>query len=123
MASREIEISVAPRYVLRGHEAPSGAFLREGAVSSVRAESPDRRFAVALDLAGHPTYDEYRFELIDRDGEVLWSGRRPGASVLGDDGTSVSIRGLDPGPFRLRVMGLKVAGDKLLAEHLLRIEP
>lgn len=121
VASRAVEISIAPRYVLRGHETPGGAFLREGAASSVRAESPDHRVTMALDLAGHPPYDEYRFELIDREGKVLWSGRRPGASVLGDDGTSVSIRGLEPGLYRLRIAGLPAGSP--LAEYLLQIEP
>lgn len=122
VASREIEVSVAPRYVLRGQEAPGGPFLREGAVSSVRAKTRDHRVAVALDLAGHPAYDEYRFELIGRDGKALWSGRRPGDSVLGDAGTSVSIRGLDPGSYRLRVAGVKPAGSEPVAEYLLSVE-
>jgi hypothetical protein len=38
--------------------------------------------------------------------------------VLGDDGTSVKIRGLDPGHYRLRVAGLKPDGGEPLAESL-----
>lgn len=114
VASREIEVSMAPRYVLRGHEAPGVTVLREGEAVSVRAQSPDHRIAVALDLSGLPVQDEYRFELIDSKGKVLWNGRRPGESVLGDDGTAVSIRGLDPGLYRLRIAGL--------AEYLLAVQ-
>lgn len=119
MALREIEVSVAPRYVLRGHEASAVPVLRAGEVSSVRA-SPDHRIAVAIDLAGHPASEEYRFELIDSKGKALWSGRRLGASVLGDDGTSVSIRGLGPGLYRLRI---KADGGTPVAEYPIRIEP
>jgi len=122
VASQQIEVSVAPRYVLRGHEAPGGAFLREGEAGSVRAETPDHPLAVAFDLAGHPPYGDYRFELIDRDGKVLWSGRRPGESVLGDDGTSVSIRGLHPGRYRLQIAGLKPDGSEPLAEYTFVVE-
>ena len=51
VASRQIEVSVAPRYVLRGHEDPGSAFLRGGGVENrVRMPSRDHRFALALNL-------------------------------------------------------------------------
>lgn len=122
-AAQEIEVSVAPRFVLRGQEAPGGSFLRAGgAVNPVRKPPQEDRFTVALSLAGQPVYDEYRLELVDRDGKVLWAGRRPGHSLLGDDGTSVSFGGLGPGLYRLRIEGLRPDRDELLAEYLLRIE-
>jgi hypothetical protein len=53
---------------------------------------------------------------------VLWSGRRPGRSLLGDAGTSVSMNGLVPGVYRLRIEGLRPDRTELLAEYLLRVE-
>lgn len=116
-ASQDIEVSVAPRFALRGHETPE--LLREGEPHPVpRAD----RFVVALSLADHPAFGEYRFELVDRGGEVLWTGRRPGSSVLGDAGTSVSIQGLDPGRYRLRIEGLRADRGERLAEYTLEVE-
>lgn len=118
-----IELSVAPRYVLRGHQAPASGLLRgDGAVNPVRMPPPGGRLTVALSLADHPVFEEYRLELVDRDGEVLWSGHRPGRALLGDAGTSVSIKGISLGRYRLRIEGLSPDGGDLLAEYLLEIE-
>jgi hypothetical protein len=68
-------------------------------------------------------YGEYRLELMDRDGELLWAGRRPGKALLGDAGTSVSVGGLGPGRYRLRIEGLHPDRGELLAEYILEVEP
>jgi hypothetical protein len=121
LAAREIEVSVAPRFALRGQEEPERGFLRgKGAINPVRPQA--ERFTVVLSLADHPVYEEYRLELVDRGGKVLWVGRRPGNSLLGDAGTSVSIKGLGPGLYRLRIEGLQPDRTELLAEYLLEIE-
>jgi hypothetical protein len=123
VASHEVEVSVAPRFALRGEENPESGFLREGgAVNTVRIARPADRFTMALSLADHPVYGEYRLELLDRSGEVLWAGRRPGKALLGDIGTSVAVSGLDPGLYRLRVEGLKANRGELLAEYRLAVE-
>jgi hypothetical protein len=119
-AAREIDLSVAPRFVLRGQEPASGALQGNGAVNPVRIEKG--RFTMALPLGDQPAYGEYRFELLDRAGEVLWTGRRPGKALLGDAGTSVSINGLAPGRYRLRVEGLQPDRTELLGEYLLEVE-
>jgi hypothetical protein len=122
VASQDLEVSVAPRYILRGQEAPDGGVLRGGgAVNPVRTTSGKDRFTVAFELADPPAYEEYRFELLDRGGRTLWSERRPGASVSGDAGTSVTVRGLGPGLYRLRVEGLKAGGGEPVAEYVLRL--
>jgi hypothetical protein len=123
-AARELEVAVAPRFILRGQEPSAGEILRAGGVENpVPASSREERFTVALSLADHPSYEEYRLELLDRKSEVLWSGRRPGSALLGDAGTSVSIRGLGPGLYRLRIEGLRPGRTDLLGEYLLRVEP
>lgn len=116
-----IELSAAPRFALRGQT--EGEFLRgDGAVNPVRISSPADGFTVALSLADHPAYGEYRLELVDRNGKTLWAGRRPGRSLQGDAGTSVSIHGLSPGLYRLRIAGLRAEHGEPLAEYLLEVQ-
>jgi len=123
-AAQKIEVSVAPRFALRGQENPDDAFLRGGgAVNPVRISTPADRFMVALSLADHPVFDQYRLVLTDRDGKMLWEGRRPGSALLGDAGTWVSLRGLGPGRYRLRIEGLHPDRRELLAEYVLEVEP
>ena len=119
VASRTIELSAGPRYALRG-EQPS-ELQGGGAVNPVAVAPQPGRFTVAVKLADHPAYGEYRFEVLDRKGEVLWSGRRPGKALLGDAGTSVSINGLAPGLYRLRIEGLQAERTDLLGEYLLEV--
>jgi TolA-binding protein len=123
VASRAIEISVTPRFAVRGQERPESSLLRAGgAVNPVRTPPQTDRFTVALSLADHPLYSEYRLELMNRDGELLWAGRRPGKALLGDAGTRVSASGLAPGLYRLRIEGLHPDRSELLAEYLLEVE-
>lgn len=122
VASREIAVSVAPRFVLRGQETPTSGFLRGGGVvNAVQIPAQAKGFTVAVNLDDHPGYNEYRLELLDRDGKVLWTTRRPRTALLGDDGTSVSVSGLGPGRYRLRIEGLHARGSDLLAEYLLEV--
>lgn len=123
VAARDIEVSVAPRFILRGQESPDNGLLRAGMVNLVRPTPQEGRFDVALSLAGQPVFGEYRLQLVDRDGKVLRTLRRPGSSLLGDDGTSVSIAGLVPGLYRLRIEGLDQERGQLLVEYLLQVEP
>ena len=120
-----VDLSVAPRFALRGQETPASEYLSGGggAVNILREGPQDGRFTVALRLADSPAYGEYRLELRDREGKVLRSLRRPGSALLGDDGTSVSIDGIGPGLYRLRVEGLPPERGRLLAEYLLEVEP
>ena len=116
---RQIELFAAPRFALRG-QGPGDGYLRGGgAVNPVRQAD---RVTLAVDLSDHPAYAEYRFELLDREGKVLWAGRRPGRSLLGDAGTSVSATGLIPGRYRLRIEGLNPDSTALLGEYLLEVQ-
>jgi hypothetical protein len=119
-ASQQIALSVAPRFALRGQEPTGSGLLRGGgAVNSVPAQGD--RIGVELTLADHPVYSEYRFELLDRNGQVLWTGRRPGKSLLGDAGTKVSIQGLGQELYTLRIEGLRPDRTDLLAVYLLEV--
>lgn len=116
---RQIDLSAAPRFALRGQE-PGDGFLRGGgAVNPVRQAD---RVALVVDLSDHSAYAEYRFELIDADGNVLWVGRRPGRTLLGDAGTTLSVTGLGPGRHRLRIEGLNPDSTELLGEYLLEVQ-
>jgi anti-sigma factor RsiW len=119
LASKEIDLSVSPRFALRGQK-PS-ELQGAGTVNSVRVAPPAGRFTVSVNLAHHPTYGEYRFELLARDGEVLWSGRRPGKGLLGDAGTSVTVSGIGAGLYRLRIEGLREKRTDFLGEYLLEV--
>ncbi|MFL6196581.1 MAG: zf-HC2 domain-containing protein [Thermoanaerobaculia bacterium] len=121
VASRQIEALVAPRFALRGQEPGESGFLQgNGAVNPVLAR--EGRFTLALSLAGHPAYAEYRLALFDGKGKALWSARQPGKALLGDAGTSIAVNGLSPGRYRLRVEGLQPGRADLLAEYLLAVE-
>ena len=121
-ASGRIEVAVAPRFALRGQEAPDDGGLRGGGeANSVRMPREDDRFAVTLRLPEHRRFEEYRLELVDRSGKVLWTGRRPSRSVLGDSGTSVSVSGLGPGLYRLRIEGVSPERSELLGEYALDV--
>ncbi len=116
---RQIDLSVAPRFALRGQEPGDGVLRGGGAVNPVRLAD---RVSLAVDLSDHPVYAEYRFELLDQDGKVLWAGRRPGKSLLGDAGTTLSVSGLGPGSYRLRIEGLSPDRTELLGEYLLEVK-
>jgi len=121
-ASRAIAVTVAPRFAVRGQENSGSGLLPGDAVNPVRIPAQGKGFTVALSLADHPVYGEYRLELMDRNGEVLWAGRRPGKALLGDIGTSVSVSGLGPGLYRLRIEGIQGKRSELLAEYRLGVE-
>jgi hypothetical protein len=122
-ASADVAVAVSPRFVLRGEAPPGGEFLRSGgAVNEVRLAPREERLSVLLGLAEQAEFDEYRLELLDRQGHLLWAGRRPRRSLIGDAGTAVSIDGLGTGRFRLRIEGLRPDGGDLLAEYVLEVE-
>ncbi|HEX5718904.1 MAG TPA: zf-HC2 domain-containing protein [Thermoanaerobaculia bacterium] len=116
---RQIDLSVAPRFALRGQEPGGGVLRGGGAVNPVRQAD---RVTLAVDLSDHPVHAEYRFELMDENGKVLWAGRRPGKSLLGDAGTTLSVSGLAPGSYRLRIEGLGPDRTELLGEYLLEVQ-
>jgi hypothetical protein len=123
VASRGIEVSVSPRFAVRGQENPESDLLRsQGTVNPVRIAPQTGRFTAALSLADHPVYGEYRLELMDRGGEIRWSAHRPGKSLLGDAGTKVSVSGLEPGLYRLRIEGLRPERGELVGEYILKVE-
>lgn len=122
VASETIAVSVSPRFALRGQEIPDTGFLRGAGEANVVRPKKDR-ITVALSLARHPADDEYRLELVDRDGKVLWTGVSQGRSLLGDAGTSVSVSGLGPGLYRLRIHDLNPDRSELLDEYLLEVKP
>jgi len=123
LASR-IEVSITPRFALRDEERPENSLLRGGgAVNPVRLPPPAKRFTVSLSPPDHPADGEYRFELVNGGGEVLWASQWPANAILGDAGTSVSIRGLGPGRYRLRVASLNPDGSPTrFDEYLLQVE-
>ena len=122
-ASEEIAVSVAPRLALRGKEATDPDFLRGGGVPNPVEIAPhEGRFTMALKLADQPAYVAYRLEL-NRDGKVLWAGLWPGVSFSREAGTSVTVAGLGPGLYRLRIKGLDPDRSELLAEYLLDVKP
>ena len=53
---------------------------------------------------------------------MLWAGRRPGKSLLGDAGTTLSVSSLAPGSYRLRIEGLNPDSTELLGEYLLEVK-
>ncbi|MFL6199205.1 MAG: zf-HC2 domain-containing protein [Thermoanaerobaculia bacterium] len=117
--ARQIDLSAAPRFSLRGQE-PGDGFLRGGgAVNSVRQAD---RVRLAVDTSDHPAFAEYRFELVDEAGKMLWTGRRPGRSLLGDAGTTLALSGLGPGRYRLRIEGLSPDRTELLGEYVLEVK-
>ncbi|HVG09524.1 MAG TPA: zf-HC2 domain-containing protein [Thermoanaerobaculia bacterium] len=116
---RQIDLSVAPRFALRGQEPGDSVLRGGGAANPVRQAD---RVTLAVDLSDHPVHPEYRFELMDQDGKVLWAGRRPGRSLLGDAGTTLSVSGLAPGSYRLRIEGLSPDRTELLGEYLLEVK-
>lgn len=122
MAARRAEVAAAPRFVLR-QEGPPGAFSRPGGeLNIVRLPPAAEPITMLLDLSGRPAFDEYRLELLSGEGETLWAGRRRASALLGDAGTAISLRGLEPGRYRLRVEGLRPGGTDLLDEYLLEVE-
>jgi hypothetical protein len=117
-ASPSIAVTLSPFFALRSQEPPD--FLRGGgAMNSVPMKGD--RIGVKLPLADHPVFDEYRFELSDRENQVLWTGRQPARSLLGDAGTTVSMQGLGPGLYTLRIEGLRPDRTDLLAAYLLEV--
>ena len=123
VASRSLEVFVAPRFALRGQENPNAGLLQaNGTINPVHIPASADRVTVALSLADHPAYDQYRFELMNRAGDVLWAGHRPASALLGDAGTSVSLTGLAPGLYRLRIEGLHPERSELVAEYVLKVE-
>lgn len=118
------KLEIAPRFALRGHEAPAVGLLRAGGVVNlVQAPRPGDRLIVAFRLDDHPAYDEYLIEFLDREGRVLWGAHRRGSGFLGDAGTSVSLSRLAPGRYRLRIEGQLPERDELLGEYILEVEP
>lgn len=118
------KLEIAPRFALRGHEAPAGGLLRAGGVVNlVQAPGPSGRLTVAFRLDDHPAYDEYRIELLDREGSIIWSARRRGSDFLGDAGTSVTLSRLAPGRYRLRIEGRLPERDEILGEYIVEVEP
>jgi uncharacterized coiled-coil protein SlyX len=122
VASREIEVSVSPRFAVRGRENPHSNLRGGGTVNPVRIAPQADRFTVTLSLDDHPVYNEYRLELMDQNGEILWSAHQLGKSLLGDAGTRVSVNGLDPGLYRLRIEGLQPERGELLGEYILKVD-
>jgi anti-sigma factor RsiW len=118
-ATRPIELSIGPRFVLRGQRASE--LQGGGAVNPVAMAPQIGRATVTVNLTRHPPYGEYRFELLARQGEVLWSGHRSGKALLGDAGTSVSVSGIGPGLYRLRIEGLQKERTDFLGEYLLEV--
>jgi hypothetical protein len=118
IAAADLAVTLAPRFALRGQEPAESDFLRgQGAVNAITISQPGDRFTVALPLPDRPA-SEILFELIDPQDKTLWKSRRPSASLLGDAGTSITIRGLSPGRYRLRVDGWQPE----LAEYILQID-
>ena len=122
IAAAEIEVSLAPRFVLRGQESPgSDLLLGGGAVNRVTPQGGS--FTAGMSLPDSPLYPEIRIELADRrSGKVVWEGRQPGDALLGDDGASITVHGLTPGRYRLRIEGLQSDRARLLAEYLLDVQ-
>ncbi|HEX3130194.1 MAG TPA: zf-HC2 domain-containing protein [Thermoanaerobaculia bacterium] len=117
----DVGVSLSPRFVLRGEE-PSGDDVLRGGGETNRARSRNGSFTVGLGPSETQVFPEIRLEIVDRNGKVVWSGRRPGES-LGDDGASLTIQGLRPGRYRLRVEGLQPNRTRFLGEYALDVEP
>jgi anti-sigma factor RsiW len=117
-----VAVAVSPRFVLRGEQPSETGVLRGGGeANTVPMPREGDRLMLTLGLPDSAAYAEYRHELLDRGGKVLWSGRRPGRSVLGDAGTSVAVTGLGPGLYRLRVEGVSPERTELLGEYVLEV--
>lgn len=117
-AGRQIDLAATPRFALRGQE-PEDGFLRGGGAANF--VPPAERILLAVATTDPPAFPEYRFELLGPKGEVLWSGHRPGSAVLGDAGTTVTLSGLGPGRYRLRVEGISAERTELVGDYLLDV--
>jgi hypothetical protein len=116
------EISLSPRFAVRGPENSEISVLRgDGTVNPAHLTTATDRFRAALSLADRAVFDEYRITLTEQNGKQLWEGRRPGSALLGDAGTWISIRGLEPGRYRLRIEGVQADRRELLVEYLLDV--
>lgn len=117
----DIQVSMAPRFVLRGAE-PSGGDVLHGGGETNRVKTRDGSFTVGLGVPDDLPFffPEVRLEIVDRNGRMVWSGRRPG-EALGDGGASVTIQGLRPGRYRLRVEGLQPNRTRFLGEYALDV--
>jgi hypothetical protein len=119
VASASVEVSLAPRFVLRGQEPAAGEALRGGgAVNRVKPEAGS--VTAGIDLPDSPIDPEIRLELTDRAGTVVWSDRLPG-DRFGDNGATVTLRGLRSGLYRLRIEGLRPGHTRFLAEYALDV--
>ncbi len=122
-ALQAIAVTLVPRFTLRGQPPVDGELLRsDGSVHPVRGPSPGERVALLLAPITLPASGDVRVELVDGDGNVRWTTRRPAADLQGDAGASISLSGLGPGRYRLRWTGEGPGGDPLLGEHLFVVE-
>lgn len=123
LAAHQVEVSVAPRFALREPGRPAIPFLNPDASNAVRLPAVAEPLTLLLDLSSSPTFAEYRLELLDASGNIAWTARRPAGSLLGDAGTTLSLRGLTPGSYSLRIEGARPDGTSLLADYALEIKP
>jgi hypothetical protein len=114
-----LDVSLEPRFVLRGQEPDGSESLRGGETNRVTQQQ--HRFTVGLDLPDSPVFPEIRIELTDRAGAVVWSGRRPGDVLAGGDGATLTVGGLRPGRYRLRIEGLQPDRTRFLGEYVLDV--
>ncbi len=112
------ELAVTPRFSLRGQTSRE-PYLRPGGAGNPLPWA--ERWTLAVDTAAFPLFPDYRFELAQPDGTLLWSGRRPASAVVGDAGMAITLAGLVPGRYELRVEGLSSRRTELLGEFRLDV--
>lgn len=80
------------------------------------------RVVLILNQQNLRSYRDYRLEILDRDGGVLWQGEELVRTPEGSFSIELARDLLTPGHYRLRLYGLAEAETPLLASYLVRVD-
>lgn len=102
----------------------SGTARGEGSPPPVATvPSGARLFTVILSPAGQRTYEEYRVEIADAAGRVVWGDRGLTPNAYGSFSLTLPRSALGTGDFRVRLFGRTGNGEERIEEYALRVEP
>ena len=102
----------------------SGTARGEGSPPPVATvPSGARLFTVILSPAGQRIYKEYRVEIVDAAGRVVWGDRGLTPNAYGSFSLTLPRSALGTGDFRVRLFGRTGNGEERIEEYALRVEP
>lgn len=102
----------------------SGTARSEGSPPPVATvPSGARLFTVILSPAGQRISPEYRVEIVDAAGQVVWGDRGLTPNAYGSFSLTLPRRTLGAGDFRVRLFGRSGNGEERIEEYALRVEP